>query len=77
MDGWKRYWRTFTKACRQQMDALLQGDVHRIQICALASRTQAHDWYMKGLKMKREGLLEQFCADGSDAVMFARTRTYP
>lgn len=77
MEGWDRYWRAFTKACRRRMDELLARDAHRIQICALASRTQAHDWYVKGLKMTREGLHEKFCADGSDAVMFARVRPTP
>lgn len=75
MDGWNRYWRAFTKTCRRQMDEMLtSGDAHRIQVCTLASRVEAHAWYEKGLHMAREGLHRAYCADGSDAVMFARVR---
>lgn len=76
MEGWARYWRAFTKTCRREMDRLFANGAHRIQICALASRTQAHGWYEKGLRMQREGVHARFCADGSDAVMYARTRAY-
>jgi hypothetical protein len=71
---WQRHWRAVTKYCVRQMSALLEADAHRIQICALATRTEAHAWYEKGLHMTREGLLRAYCADGSDAVMFARVR---
>ena len=74
MDGWAKHWRAITKVCRHEMDRLLDADAHRIQICALATRTHAHQWYERGLHMTREGLHKGFCADGTDAVMFARTK---
>jgi len=73
-DAWVRYWRAITKVCRRQIDQLLDTGTHRIQITALASRTAAHEWYIRGLGMTREGVLKGYCADGRDAVVFARTK---
>lgn len=74
LEAWDKHWRTITKVCRRQMDGLLASGVHRIQIVAMASRIEAHEWYERGLLMQREGLMKGYCADGSDAVMFARTK---
>lgn len=71
MDGWDRYWRTLTKLCRRQIDTALKS-AHRVQICSLASRVKAGEWYVRGLGMRREGLLRRY-ANGHDAVMYART----
>lgn len=73
-DGWKRYWRAITKQSRMRMDDLIAGGAHRIQILALASRTDAHRWYERGLGMQREGVLRGYCANGDDAVIYARVR---
>ena len=72
IDGWAEHWRRITTACRRLMDAQFANGVHRVQICALASRTKTHEWYERGLGMQREGVLRRYCADGSDAVMFSR-----
>jgi hypothetical protein len=43
-----------------------------VEVCALASRVETHAWYAR-IGFVREGVLHAYCADGSDAVMFART----
>jgi len=72
--GWAAHWRVFTTFCRGQVDAMLADGAHRVEVAALASRTAAHDWYVRGLGMAREGVLKGYCANGADAVMFAKTR---
>lgn len=72
MDGWARHGRSFTRICRREIGRVLANGAHRVQIAALASRTAAHDWYERGLGMQREGVLRGYCADGQDAIMFAK-----
>lgn len=71
--GWEKHWRAITKTGRRLMDMMFADGAHRIQIASLASRTAAHAWYERSLHMTREGVLKRYCADGQDAVMFART----
>lgn len=74
-DGWANHWRAMTKVCRGLMDDMLQNSgAHRIEIFALSSRTKAHEWYSRGLKMQYEGTLRGYFADGQDAVCYARVR---
>jgi hypothetical protein len=73
-DGWARHWRSITKTVRRIHDQALEAGEHRIQIIATAARTAAHDWYERGLGMRQEGVLRGYCADGSDAVMYARIK---
>lgn len=72
-DGWERYGRAFHKLSVRLMDNLLADGAHRIQACPLLSRHAAHAWYLRA-GMRNEGILRGYCTDGSDAVMFARTR---
>lgn len=72
--GWQVHWRPLTTYCRQLIDELLRTDAHRVQTVALASRTAAHEWYERGLRMQREGVLRGFFSDGQDGIMFAKTR---
>jgi hypothetical protein len=74
MENWAAHGRAFTRICRRQIQALLADGAHRVQIAALASRTGAHEWYQRGLGMQREGVLRGYCADGQDAIMFARIK---
>lgn len=73
-EGWATHWRSFTKISIRLMDSLLADGAHRIQTCALASRTEAHHWYER-IGMVNEGTLRGHCADGQNAVLFARTRS--
>lgn len=71
--GWAQHWIGITKACRRLMaDVLTQA--HRIETCALASRSAAHRWYERGLGMHRDGVLPGYFADGQDGIMFSLTR---
>jgi hypothetical protein len=72
MDAWRDHWYRITRECVRQMDNLLTLNAHRIEVCALASRVQTHAWYER-IGFKREGVLTAYCANGQDAVMFART----
>lgn len=73
-DGWAQHWYAITRECRRRMAYLFENGAHRIQIVALASRTQAHGWYERGLQMQFEGTLRGFCANGADAVIYARLK---
>lgn len=74
MDRWKTHWRTMTKLSRRTMATLLERpDVHRVEILALDSRTEAHRWYVDGLDMTDEGV-QRGAFNGLDARMFARIK---
>ncbi len=73
LTGWGKHWRAITKQSRRQMERVFAAGAHRIQIISLASRVEAHHWYRHGLGMAFEGTLTSYCADGSDAVIHART----
>ncbi|TPG08321.1 hypothetical protein EAH88_11870 [Rhodanobacter glycinis] len=71
-DGWATHWRAITKVCRGLLDDLMANGAHRVETFALASRTQAHEWYERSLLMQREGVLRGYFADGQDAIVFSR-----
>jgi len=71
-ENWKRYWRSITKHSRIVMDALMKDGARRLQTGALASRTRACDWYVRGLKMQYEGTCKNFGFKGEDMVTFVR-----
>lgn len=74
MEGWGRHGFAITRICRRNIDAMLDGGAHRVQITALSSRALAHDWYIRGLGMECEGTLQGYAANGADAVVFAKVR---
>jgi hypothetical protein len=45
-----------------------------VQVCALAERAAAHDWYERFLGMTREGVHKRHGAHGEDFIMFAKVR---
>jgi hypothetical protein len=74
-DGWKNHWRDITKLSRRTMDALLSSSrAHRVQCYALASRTEAHDWYRRGLGMTFEATVQKLFADGQDGVCYVKVK---
>lgn len=75
MAGWGAHWRAITKHTRRLNDALLQDpSCHRLQLCAVAGRDKTFEWYERSLGYTREAVLKGYCADGRDAVMFARVK---
>lgn len=75
VDGWEKHWRTITKATRTLNDTMLADPaVHRLQLCALAGREKAFEWYERSLRYTREATLHRYCANGADAVMFSRIK---
>lgn len=75
MDGWGKHWRAITKASRRLIDDLLaSGEANRVQTMALTTRTEAHEWYRRGLGMDYEATLRGFFSDGSSAALFAKVR---
>jgi hypothetical protein len=75
LDGWAQYGGAITRWGRRILAAALDSNFHRVQTVALASRTAAHDWYVRGLGMNREGMLPGYFADGQSGVLFAKTRS--
>jgi hypothetical protein len=74
LEAWDTHWRTITRVCRRQIEDALATTAHRVQVISLASRTRAHEWYERGLRLKHEGTLRRYTTDGRDAVIFARVR---
>lgn len=74
-EGWDAHWHAMTRICRRLCDGLFADGAHRIEVVALASRTEAHGWYEAGLRMTREGHHPGYFADGQAAVTYAITRT--
>lgn len=77
LDGWAQYGAGITRWGRRILDNALVGAFHRVQTIALESRTAAHDWYVRGLGMTREGVQAGYFADGQNGVVFAKTRGAP
>jgi hypothetical protein len=74
-EGWAHHWRSITKASRWVMDGLFQqAGARRLQTNALASRTQAIEWYERSLGMTREGTWRGFGTNGEDVALFSRVR---
>jgi hypothetical protein len=74
-EGWEKHWMDITKFSRRTMDSLLASDrAHRVQCYALATRTEAQEWYKRGLKMEFEGTLRKLFADGQDGVCYVKVK---
>jgi len=71
---WSQYWRSITKYSRRVMDELFKSGARRLQTGALASRVGACNWYVKGLKMKPEGICQSFGLNGEDMATFVRLK---
>jgi len=71
---WEKYWRSITKYSRRVMDGLFDTGARRLQTGALASRVEACNWYVRGLKMEREGLCRSFGLKGEDMATFVRIK---
>lgn len=74
----KRYWFTITRTCRRAMDSMFTSKkAHRLECIApaarLRNRPELAKWY-KFLGYNQEGIRYGYCADGSDAVAFARVQ---
>ncbi len=75
MDGWAAHWRTITKVTRRLNDEwLARPDVHRLQLYGLTGRDKTFEWYERSLGYRREATLSRYCANGADAVLFARVK---
>ncbi len=74
--GWAKHWRAITKVSRRLIDGMLDREgVHRIQVCAVASRAEnTFKWYQHGLGLSVDGTLPGYCANGEDAIMFSKVR---
>lgn len=76
-DAWE-HWFAVTRICRRVMDAMLiSGQAHRLEcivpVSRLEKRPELEKWY-KVLGYNKEGLHHGYCADGADAISFARVR---
>jgi hypothetical protein len=68
------HWFSITRHAIRIMNAMfLSGQAHRLECVSLASRTKAHKWYAT-LGLHKEGIMRGYCANGADAIMFARCK---
>lgn len=75
MTGWASYGFAISRVVRRCQDNLLRSEhCHRVEVLALASRKAAHVWYERALGLTFEGVRPMYCADGSDAVCYAKTK---
>lgn len=74
VEGWGKNWRSITKGSRWLMDGLFQMGARRLQTSALASRTQALEWYERSLGLEREGVMRAFGRNGEDVVLYSKVR---
>lgn len=75
MAGWEKHWRAITKITRRLNDRMLaEPNVHRLQLYGQAGRDKTFEWYERSLGYHREATLSRYCANGDDAVLFARTK---
>jgi hypothetical protein len=77
-EAWERHWFPITRICRRIMDAMfISGQAHRLECIVPASRVKNRpelaDWY-RVLGYHDEGIRYGYCADGSDAMAFARVK---
>lgn len=75
--AWSHYALPVTRFCKKAMDAMLQGQAHRLECVVPASRADARPELVKWygiLGYTREGIRHGYCANGTDAVAFSRVR---
>lgn len=73
--AWKLLPKSLTKGARWMADFMFDKvQARRLETNALAFRTQAIDWYLRGLKLTCEGTRRSFGVNGEDLVEFARVR---
>ena len=71
--GWDAHWRSLTKATRWLMDHLIDKCMaRRLQTNALASRTKAIEWYIRGLGLELEGVQRGYGKNGEDVAFFSK-----
>lgn len=70
--GWAEMWVDIHRTTRALTEALVaSGLVRRLQTTALASRTEACEWYTR-LGLVQEGIQRGFGAQGQDVAIFGR-----
>lgn len=75
MEGWDKHWWHITRVTRKLNDRMLaRPEVHRLQLYGLAGRDKTFEWYERSLGYRREATLSRYCANGADAVLFARIK---
>jgi len=73
MGAWGDHWRSITEASRFVMDCLFEDGAQRVETYALADRKAACKWYEAGLRMKLDGVMPNYAADGRDVAVYSRT----
>lgn len=72
--AWERYGWQITRICRRLFDNAIEGGHYeRLEILAIPSRTDACDWYKRGLGFEFEGLRKRY-VNGRDCVAYVKAR---
>jgi hypothetical protein len=75
-EAWSKHWFPVTRICRRIMDQMFLGKhAHRIECIVPAARVRPdlERWYSV-LGYNKEALLHGYCANGADAVLYARVQ---
>jgi hypothetical protein len=70
-EGWERNWRAITKGCRWVLHGIFNLGARRLEMSAIESRVQTHEWYQRALKMTPEGVKRKFGRNGENVHLFA------
>ena len=71
--AWTDHWRSITEASRFVADFLFEDGAQRIEDYMLADRTGSAKWCVHGLRMRLDGVLPNYAADGRDVAVYSRT----
>ena len=74
-EDWKKYWRSITKLSRKTVELMFSDPkTRRLQITALASRTKACEWFLRGLRFEFESTIKNFGVNGEDLSVYVKFR---
>jgi len=73
LDAWSIIPLEVTQVAIERIAFMLDNGAHRVETLCPASNKLAQRWY-KTIGLKQEATLEAYCADGTSAVIYARTR---
>ena len=70
--AWREYGEYVTDITNGLIQVMFHDfGAHRLEVICLPERTRARHWYERHLRLQFEAHMAKFCADGTDAVLYA------